>query len=149
MRYNADHFEVDGALRDIYAFDTGIHEWRLMMSSIPALDAKVALSVDSASTADSSVSDPADLFALLENDEDASATLTIEVDGIAFQCYFYHIHEIEFTFDPRLVRSADDFVSIEKFMKWLGKSCRRRVIMTMEGVGGAPVPPLLEYVPQG
>lgn len=31
MQYNSDHFEADGALRDIYVFDTAIHEWQLMM----------------------------------------------------------------------------------------------------------------------
>ncbi|WP_327710902.1 hypothetical protein OG912_21975 [Streptomyces sp. NBC_00464] len=148
MKYNADHFEVDGALRDIYVFDTSIHEWRLMMSSLPALGAEVTLSVDPNSTIDDPAIDPADLFALLEKDEDASATLTITVGNITFWCYFFRAHEMEFTFDPQLVRSADDFVNLEGFMKWLGKSCRRRVVMTMEGVGDASIPPLLEYVPQ-
>ncbi|MEU9090178.1 hypothetical protein [Streptomyces sp. NPDC048428] len=148
MQYNADHFEADGALRDIYVFDTDILEWRLMMSSLPALGARITLSVDSKSTADHPAPDPADLFALLENDENASATLTITVGNITFWCYFFHAHEMEFTFDPQSVRSVDDFVDLEGFMKWLGKSCRRRVVMTMEGVGDASIPPLLEYVPQ-
>ncbi|MGW0857688.1 hypothetical protein [Streptomyces sp. NPDC002690] len=147
MRYDPSHFELDGALRDVLILDIGIHEWRLMISSLPALDAEVVLTVDDAPVADASVSDPADLFALLEGDEDASATLAVKVGEMIFRCYFYRVREMEFTFDPRTVRNPGEFVSLERFMKWLGESCHRRVVMVMEGVGGESVPPLLEYVP--
>lgn len=149
MEYDPGQFEVDGALRDLYVFDTGVQEWQLMMKSLPALGAEWTLSIDSTSSVDVvAMEDPAELFALLEDDEDASATLSIEVGEIAFKCYFFLVCEIEFTFDPELVASVDDFASLEKFMTWLGDSCRRPVLMTMEGVGRTSFPAMLEYSPQ-
>ncbi|MGW2870071.1 hypothetical protein [Kitasatospora sp. NPDC001225] len=147
MEYDPNHFEVDGALRDISVLDIGIQEWELMMSALPELGAMVALEIDSESSPE--IWDPAELFSLLESDDDASAKLTVEVGGIEFRCYFYRVCEIEFTFDPGSVGGVEDFASLEKFIRWLGESCRRRVSMTMEGVGGAPFPALLEYDPQG
>lgn len=55
-------------------------------------------------------------------------------------CYFFDIDEIEFTFNPADVDGSEPFAHLETFLRWLGESTGRRVVVTMEGADHRTMP---------
>ncbi|CAL9375764.1 hypothetical protein SUDANB95_00952 [Actinosynnema sp. ALI-1.44] len=147
MRYRTSDFVVDGALRDVCVLDTGVEDWRNVISALP-FD---AWEVSFESTIEAAGLRSADgVTRLLETiffSDDASARMAIGVGGVWFFCYFFELEEIEFTFDPQDIVDEASFGSLTAFMRWLGEACGKRVVMTMESTDHRSIPALLEYLP--
>jgi hypothetical protein len=143
--YDPALFEVDGSLRDVYISNVGIPEWDALLLALQGSNWEYALElVPSGSVAERSASD---VFRRLASDEDASARLAIRVGSVWFTSHFVDRSEIEFSFDPSEVAGEPEFNSLQEFMNWLARVCKRRVIMTMETTDHRDIPALLEAVP--
>ncbi|SOB81651.1 hypothetical protein [Streptomyces sp. 1331.2] len=147
MHYQREDFLVDGALRDLCILDANVEDWQRIISSLSSSEWEVSFTTTLSEESPGVLANARELFETLAIDGEASATLAILVDGIWFTCYFFDMEEVEFTFDPGDVSDETSFRSVERFMKWLGDTCERRVIMTMEGTDHRSMPALLEYAP--
>lgn len=148
MRYRAEDFEVDGALRDICVFDTDVRDWELLISALSRSGWAVRFRLilpDGEVDVLESVSELLDRLAV---DGEISAAMSVRVDEVMFSCYFFEPERVEFTFDPRDITGESSFASLEKFMTWLGMTTGKRVVMTMESMDQRLLPPLLEFLPK-
>ncbi|GAA1555371.1 hypothetical protein [Kribbella lupini] len=147
MRYRADHFVVDGALRDVCVLDAALGDWQRLISALPSCGWEVSFTTTLPEPSAEVFEVAGRLFEELDLDGQESATLAIAVDGTWFTCYFFEVSEIEFTFHPDNVTDQASFGAVERFMAWLGDTVGKRAIMTMEGSDHPSMPALLEYVP--
>ncbi|MFF2805725.1 hypothetical protein ACFVT2_00835 [Streptomyces sp. NPDC058000] len=147
MIYVEGDFQADGALRDVCILNAELRDWQNVFDHFSASGWSLWFSCELMGLEGSRLPDAASLFAALESDPDESATLAVQVGGIWFTCYFFDAAEIEFTFDPGDVVNSRTFTRVSTFMKGLGDSTGKRVIMTMEGTSHADMPALLEYMP--
>lgn len=147
MQYRSEDFEVDGALRDVCILDASIDDWRNVLAALNSVDWTVSFNWTLSDSIDSSVPDASELFHRLESNPEESASLAVEVGGIWFTCYFFDVDEIEFTFDPGDVTDLESFTAFEEFVRFLGDSARKRVVVTMEGTDHGAMPALFEYSP--
>jgi hypothetical protein len=141
--YRSDHFEVDGALRDVCVPDAGLPVWERLLRAVADSSWEYRLEVDGEPCPAANFS-VADFFAV-PDDVDVSARLAIRVGELWFVTFFFEVPEIEFTFDPAHVTGGERFGELERFMVWLADACERRVVMTMETSSGHQgMPALLE-----
>uniref|UniRef100_A0AAU2VKC3 Uncharacterized protein n=1 Tax=Streptomyces sp. NBC_00008 TaxID=2903610 RepID=A0AAU2VKC3_9ACTN len=147
MRYRGEDFAVDGALRDVCILDATITDWNNLREGLALTDWPVQFAWTLSESADGAIPDARSLFDRLEDEPEESARLTVEVGGIWFACYFFDSDEIEFTFDPADIGGPVSFAHLEAFLRRLGDSTRRRVVVTMEGTDHRTMPALIEYSP--
>lgn len=147
MRFRSEDFDVDGALRDVCILDASIDDWRNLLEGLALTDWVVQFAWTLAESTDGAIPDARSLFDRLESEPEESARLAVEVGGIWFTCYFFDIDEIEFTFDPDDVDGPKSFAHLEAFLRRLGDSTHRRVVVTMEGTDHRAMPALIEYSP--
>lgn len=145
LRYRPEHFETDGALRDVCVLDATMQDWQRMLDGLSALPWTVIFRWALSDSPADSMPGARELWERLERDPDENATLSLRVGEIWFTCYFFSDDEIEFTFDPADVVDEKSFSSLREFIQWLGDSTRREVIMTMEGSEHESMPKLLSY----
>ncbi|MCX4626779.1 hypothetical protein [Streptomyces sp. NBC_01443] len=147
MRYRSEDFEVDGALRDVCILDASIDDWQNLLEGLISADWSVQFAWTLFESTDGAIPDARSLFNRLESDPEESASLAVQVGDIWFTCYFFDIDEIEFTFDPADVEDPASFAHLEAFVRRLGDSTHRNVVVTMEGTDHRAMPALIEYSP--
>jgi hypothetical protein len=118
----ASSFSPDGALRDIYAFGTSVREWQAVYDAVRA--AYPVVLQDSRGL-------PADVRELL-NWKEACPLLTVDPDGLDIACHFFVEQEIEFDFNPTVVRSQAELDDICRFLMLVGQAAGKDAVLTME-----------------
>ncbi|MDJ0380604.1 hypothetical protein [Streptomyces sp. G-G2] len=147
MRYRSEDFEADGALRDVCVLDASINDWQNLLEGLTLADWPAQFSWTLFESTDGTIPDARSLFDRLESEPEESASLAVQVGDIWFTCYFFDIDEIEFTFDPADVEDPESFAHLEAFVRRLGDSTHKNVVVTMEGTDHRTMPALIEYSP--
>lgn len=141
--YRAEDFQVDGSLRDVCVLGVDLPDWRRFVRVVTDAPWERQFEVNG---------EPRHLeefsvrgfFAAKEEGADVSARLGIRVGEMWFDCFFFDVAEIEFSFDPSELAGGKHFGSLKQFMAWLAETCDRRVVVTMESTNHDDIPPLLE-----
>lgn len=119
-------FEPDGALRDIYIHGTTIEHWRTLFAALRATYA-LEYSVDATARALPAVVDEA-----FTTRDIANPSLNFQVGGIVVACHFFTTTEIEFDISPREVTSQAALDELLGFLRLVGDTLGRAVIMCYE-----------------
>lgn len=119
-------FEPDGALRDIYVHDTTIEHWRTLFDVLRATY-RLEYSVDGTSRPLPAIVDEA-----FTTRDTASPSLHFRVGGIVVACHFFTTTEIEFDISPREVTSQAALDELLGFLRLVGDTLGRAVIMSYE-----------------
>ncbi|MFE7118883.1 hypothetical protein ACFU99_26045 [Streptomyces sp. NPDC057654] len=147
LRYRVEDFVFDGSLRDVCILDAKIEDWQRVFDSVESAGWEVSFSWTLLEVPVGRLPSAGEVFARLEREPEESASLAVQVGNVWFTSYFFEVDEIEFTFDPSDVVDLETFAQLEKFIRRLGDSVGKRVVVTMEGSDHAAMPSLLEYVP--
>lgn len=119
--------EVDGSLRDIYAFKTTVDHWTRLLSLSSCLG-EVAYFCDGEeaplpSTANS-----------IFDDADRLHLLRFNLGGPVINAHFFVADEIEMDFDPREITSQADLDLVLNFCAKIGKAIKRDIVITPENL---------------
>lgn len=143
-----EDFQADGSFRDVCVLGVDVPVWERLIRAVmnAPWGRQFDVNGEPRSLEDFSVRG---LFAAKEEGVDVSARLGIRVGELWFDCFFFDVREIEFSFDPSELANGRHFGSLEQFMIWLDETCDRRVVVTMETTRHDDIPPLLETVKKG
>ncbi len=132
----AEDFASDGALRDIYVFQTSASDWqhalevvRLMATDIQYRGGEQLLPLPS------SFGDTSEFGRLL----------TFRIGNLELACHFFHDAAIEFDFWPSNLTGQTDLNDLLHFIQHLGASVGKPVIVCPEN---SPDYAFLRYDPQ-
>ena len=133
-------FEWEGSLLDIYVFDTEIAIWQQLLAALDTSDYILRYSEDSVETAV-----PKHVSEIFAHREQTNVLLTVVAGRLSINCHFFTPHQIEFDIDPREVNDAEAFLDLRKFMRFLGQTLGRSIVLTPKGFETMH---LLTYEPQ-
>ena len=122
-------FEPDGwLLRDIYIQDVSLTDWEKL---IDFLNCTYNLKFGEE---DSKQIDKDYVVNYLTDNtgEIETKKLTIDLNGIKINCYFFLQDEIEFDINPTEIKQFSDFERLEEFMTEISKALRKQVTLTGE-----------------
>jgi hypothetical protein len=132
----AADFTRDGALRDIYIYQTDAADWERAFSTIRSLATNIQYRCgDHVLPLPASFGDP----------HEFGRQLTFRVGNICFQCRFFQDLEIEFDFWPYLLTGQADLDDLLAFIQQLGYSIGKPVVVCPEN---CPESPILRYDPE-
>ncbi|MEV2212766.1 hypothetical protein AB0H86_15180 [Streptomyces sp. NPDC050997] len=146
--YDSRMFEVDGALRDVCVLDASEDDWSRVIARLCLHSSETHFSTTLPQLPVDLKRNAGELFSILASNAEESATFSAKVGTVWFSCHFFQSSEIEFTFDPTDVESADSFRCVVDFMSEVGEACGKRVVMTMESNDHRHIPALLEWIPE-
>jgi hypothetical protein len=125
-------FEPDGALRDSYVHDTTVEHWRTLFDALRAT-CELGYSVDGTPCPLPTVVDET-----FTNRQIVNPSLSFYVGDINIACHFFTTDEIEFDISPRDVMSQAALDDLLAFMRLIGGTLERVVILTYENDGQHP-----------
>ncbi|WP_010255020.1 hypothetical protein [Myroides injenensis] len=137
MNYNWDNinwiFKPDGSLRDIYIQDTSLNDWGKV---IDILNSEYNLSYFSENKINKK-----EVLEYLQDEtgEIECKTVSININNVNINCYFFSIEQIEFDIDPREVKSVLEFDTILSFMTTLSSKLKKQIILTGESEENFPL----------
>ena len=138
----AEAFAWDGALRDIYVFDTTLDDWRRVI-------AELRDRYPSTFEVDGEPRDlPPDVAALFAGSRQEAHCWRIhrnDDDRADLNCHFFDTSEIEFDIDPVGVQGQRDLDSLLDVVRLLGNTTSKRTVVTHENGRDAVI---LEYDPE-
>lgn len=123
----ASEFAWDGSLRDMYVFATSLAEWDQFLEALQVWGYATRFSIDG---------EPAvlpqtatDAFEILQR---AMPLLQIDLGGITLCCHFFTDEELELDLDPLEIDSPQKLALLTEFMRQLGRTLQRPVVVTPE-----------------
>lgn len=129
----APEFKFDGSWRDIYVPNAGVQGWAAVWERLCGLTPAPVLH-----RANSSGPMPP-RFEWPGQVAGGRAHLSVKFGEITFNCHFFDDDEIEFDFDPREVRGANDTKDVAAFMALLGEATAEPVLLTWENAREAVI----------
>ncbi|KZK84855.1 hypothetical protein PsAD46_03410 [Pseudovibrio sp. Ad46] len=121
----AQHFEIDGSLRDIIISGTTTSDWDKLIS-LSAEFGRVSYERDGISA-----ELPASASRLL-NDKEHAHVFKVDLCGPVANTHFFIEDEIEFDIDPREIRSQATLHNVLSFCSKLSRALKRDVKITEE-----------------
>ena len=132
-------FRSDGALRDLYVFDTTAADWDAVLTALPGWGYRTEYSVDGVPR---ELPGPAEqAFAVRP---DAASLMAVQVDSVRLNSHFFSEAEIEFDLNPAEVRGAVEFSAVTQFMARVGQTLKKPVVLTLENMREAVI---VKYTP--
>jgi hypothetical protein len=126
-------FKRDGSLRDIYVLQPTIDDWRVLFN-------KLSISYKFSFWIDGKVEPfPASVDDVLSNSMQASTLLNFKVGTILVACHFFTPDEIEFNIDPKEITSQSDLDVLLKFLRFVGNTVNKPVLLTPENLIASPI----------
>jgi hypothetical protein len=126
-------FAWDGSLCDVYITPATLSDWELVYSMLRAWP-RALFTVDG-----DTKPAPATVREVLSLRDTASLMLQVTVGRVTVNTHFFCEDEIEFDIDPRELASQTDFDALLSFMRQLGDTVRRHVLLTPEGGREYPI----------
>src|ERR1043165_2712303 len=120
------YFKEDSALRDIYIHKTSIEDWRVLFEIVRA-NFNVEYFIDG-----SPCQIPLAVDAAFAARNESHTMLRFYVGGITVVCHFFTVEQIEFDIDPREVTSKESFDELLGFIRKLGQTVNKAVVLTYE-----------------
>jgi hypothetical protein len=127
-------FVPDGALRDIYVLHTSERDWDEFLQFIRARAADVQFSIGGEKH-----DLPESASPLLAKQPDGGPLLSFRIAEVLFTCHFFTDSEIECSFAPNDVTSEASFTAVTEFMRSLGKTLSKEVVLTPENCVENPI----------
>jgi hypothetical protein len=134
----SQYFKADGTLRDIYIHRTTIEDWRTILDMLRA-NFIVEYFVDG-----SPCQPPPNADAAFAVRNTSNPMLRICIGSIVVVCHFFTTEEIEFDIDPREVVSQPSFDELLGFLRKLGGTINKVVVLTYEN---DELNPIISYEP--
>ena len=123
----APAFVVDGSWRDIYVVNTTEMDWQRVWEKLLSWEPRPVFHNNGAV-----LPLPTRATEVFASRETSSPSLMIIVGGARVNCHFFTVEEIEFDIDPREIIGPDEALAIADFMKLLGETTAKDVILTPE-----------------
>ena len=120
------NFEPDGVLRDIYVRETSSEDWRSVFAML-GREYELEFYVDGVARPV-----PTGVEEVFTIRKIANPLLRFAVRNVVVCCHFFDFEEIEFDIDPRDVRSQEALDSLLGFMRRVGDTVAKPVILTYE-----------------
>ncbi|SFC48038.1 hypothetical protein [Bacillus sp. UNCCL81] len=128
-------FFVDGSLRDMYVFNVGLDEWQKLYELIHRSHWNITLYIDG----QISEYENTTVYMLFKEKENHSIMMTIKINGILFNCYFFSLTEIEFDLDPKEIKNETDVKVVFEFMKKISRVLGKECVLTLESDSDNPL----------
>jgi hypothetical protein len=130
----AEEFQCDGGLRDIYVLGTTEADWDQVLSRLAQYDPTPIFSV-----AGEMQSLPHRFAPVFKLRDTYQALLTVMVGDAVLNCHFFHEGEIEFDCDPREITGPRQAGMLAAFMRLLGETTGKPVILCHENTQQAVI----------
>ena len=127
-------FERDGSLRDLYVLDTTIGDWQRLIDFLRESEYRIVYSVNG-----QVAKLPRLVEEVFEIHDEVVVLLSVDIDGIKFNCHFFCEEEIEFDFDVREVSDKARLAQLFDFMVNVGRAVGSNVLLTPENAPEAPL----------
>ncbi len=131
-------FEPDGMLRDIYVFDTDVRDWQRVIDYMRTSPYSLEFA------AGDDLHPLPDAARIFELRVEITCSLSVDRRGLNLKCYFLTTEEIEFDIDPRDYADGRHIDELIAFMRGLGETVDKPVVLTPES---SPRYPLLWFDP--
>ena len=135
-------FEWDGSLRDLYIMETDVQLWQKAFDCLRTSPYSLTYTVDG-----EQAELPADVESIFRKRHEASAFLSIDVNDIRVNCFFFIEEQIEFDIDPREINTEARFGYLCEFIQRMGRGLVRSVILTSETSGREEKSVIIRYLP--
>ncbi len=126
-RMIASDFTWNGSWRDIYVLETSEADWQAVWDVLRAWEPPAVFIVDGVVEPM-----PACVEAVLAFRDQQSALLSFYVGPVRLNCHFFSQDEIEFDLDPREVTGPVKAGTLADFLKLLGETTGKSVVLTEE-----------------
>lgn len=129
VRYQdlVSELEVDGTLRDIYAFNTTIADWSRLLTLAPSLG-EVAYFYGGEEAPLPSIANS------IFEDRDRGHYLRINLSGPVIHAHFFIADQIELSFEPREITSQAQLDLVLNFCAKIGREIKRDIRITPENL---------------
>ena len=132
----AEDFARDGALRDIYVFQTTVADWQQALDTVRSTATAIQYRCGE---------QPLPLPSTFGSPSEFGRLLTFRIGSIGLACHFFHDADIEFDFRPHELTGQTDLDDLLHFVRRLGDSIGKPVIVCPEN---SPDYAFLRYDPQ-
>ena len=133
-------FEPDGSLRDIYVLNTDLHDWEKTLAFLKSSGNELEFSID-----DAPAPIPENVASIFNLNEIEHSLLQVDLGAVILHCHFFSENEIEFDLDPSSISDELSFNHLLAFVKSLGETLGKAVIVTPESYQKAA---FLKFIPQ-
>jgi hypothetical protein len=120
-------WERDGALRDIYVFESNPGEWQKLLDWV-RIAYPITFKVDDLDTPL-----PASVGTIFRDQGEHTHLLAVQAGDVNIHCHFFLKDEIEFDVNPREIEGEAQEHEVVRFMRGLAKALGKQVVLTMEG----------------
>lgn len=127
-------FEFDGSWRDIYVLNTTVSDWQLLLDFLRSDVYEFSYTIDEEKTVL-----PILAKQVFDARQEFSPLLQVNLGSVALNCHFFTDEEIEFDIDPREIQSEHHAEAIFNFMRQIGQTLKKEVILTPENLQDAPI----------
>jgi hypothetical protein len=124
-------FAPDGALRDIYVFDTSLDDWRALFAIIASGGWSARFHAEGTPMG-GPLQDLRVLFGT-----NAQPLLEVDLGGIVLNAHFFRESEIELDCDPRSIAGLERFRLLTDFLRATGDGLKKDLHITYEGMRSA------------
>ena len=116
----AEDFAFDGALRDVYVFDTTADDWQAVWRAV--VERYPIQAGDGGAV-------PLDVRPLLGGER---RRMMVDPDGIRANCHFFCEGQVEFDVDPRDFTGQLAMEGLCEFIAMVGRAAGKDAVLTME-----------------
>lgn len=132
-------FQHDGALRDIYVLGTSVQDWAKVWDFLRATPEWLTFEVGG-----QAAHPPADIAEIFQLSITQGALASVRLGKQRLNCHFFQDDEVEFDLDPRDVDGPAEVARLAGFLKALGRTTLKEVLLTVEN---APDEVIARYDP--
>jgi len=127
-------FVPDGSLRDIYVLRATPSDWQNVVDELRSFDPPPVFLIDG-----EAAEMPENIEEILAARISCSPMLQIDLGKINLNCHFFGGENIEFDLDPNEVTGQREFDALLNFMRFLGSTTGKIVVLTPENFLIAPI----------
>lgn len=124
------YFE-DGSLRDIYAFDINLEDWKKWVDFVNQhYEVKFVFGGRKSKT---SLIEFSKVKAVWSDTEKFVNRSTVKIGELNINCHFFQIDEFENDISPKEFKTLSDHKLLIEYMKKLSQVFNRKIFLTLEG----------------
>ena len=129
-----DLFAWEGSLIDMYVLDTTLEDWQRLLDFLLASPYALRYSRDGATEPL-----PDRIEVIFAERSVANVALFIDESQLSLNCHFFAPDEIEFDLNPRAIDGQPRLVRMLDFMRALGSTLGKEIILTPENLQERPL----------
>lgn len=129
----AVEFRGDGSLRDIYVLESSLADWQILLDFLHSSDYKLRYLWGAPENL------PKNAVEVFGRESEDKGLLCVESGELSLNCHFFYNDEIEFDLLPNEVTDEERAEAIFDFMRQLGRTLNKDVILTPENERSMPI----------